>query len=46
LHADDVSDVDLLAERLLSNTRVTGRAGGSNTNSWDTNNPTMKRIDK
>ena len=46
LHADDASDVDLLAERLLSNTRVTDRSGGPGTSSWDTNNPTMKRIDR
>ena len=47
LHADDASDVDLLAERLLSNTRVTDRGvGGPNKSSWDTNNPTMKRIDR
>ena len=46
LHADDAGDVDLLAERLLSNTRVTDRSGGSGTSSWDTNNPTMRRIGK
>jgi hypothetical protein len=46
LHADDVSDVDLLAERLLSNTRITDRSGGNATSGWDTNNPTMKRIDR
>ena len=46
LHAEDASDVDILAEKLLSNTRVTDRSGGSGTSSWDTNNPTMKRIDK
>jgi len=44
LHADDSGDVDMLAERLLSNTRLTDRAGGSTTSSWDTNNPTMRRI--
>ena len=44
LHADDAGDVDLLAERLLNNTRVTARSGGPNTSSWDTNNPTMRRI--
>ena len=46
LHADDAGDVDLLAERLLNNTRVTDRSGGSGTSSWDTNNPTMRRIGK
>ena len=46
LHAEDASDVDVLAEKLLSNTRVTDRSGGSGTSSWDTNNPTMKRIDR
>ena len=46
LHAEDPGDVALLAEKLLSNTRVTDRSGGPNTSSWDTNNPTMKRIDK
>ena len=46
LHADDPGDVDLLAEKLLSNTRVTDRSGGSGTSSWDTNNPTMRRIGK
>jgi len=46
LHADDPGDVALLAEKLLSNTRVTDRSGGANTSNWDTNNPTMKRIDK
>ena len=46
LHAEDAGDVDLLAERLLSNTRVTDRSGGSGTSSWDTNNPTMRRIGK
>jgi hypothetical protein len=46
LHADDAGDVDLLAERLLNNTRATDRAGGSGTSSWDTNNPTMRRIGK
>jgi len=46
LHADDPGDVALLAEKLLSNTRVTDRSGGPNTSNWDTNNPTMKRIDK
>ena len=44
LHAEDAGDVDLLAERLLNNTRVTDRSGGPNTSSWDTNNPTMRRI--
>ena len=46
LHAEDPGDVALLAEKLLSNTRVTDRSGGANTSNWDTNNPTMKRIDK
>ena len=46
LHAEDPGDVALLAEKLLSTTRVTDRSGGSNTSSWDTNNPTMKRIDR
>ena len=46
LHAEDASDVDVLAEKLLSNTRVTDRSGGPSTSSWDTNNPTMKRIDR
>tara|TARA_R110002020_G_scaffold146184_6_gene320722 strand:- start:13688 stop:14152 length:465 start_codon:yes stop_codon:yes gene_type:complete len=46
LHADDAGDVDLLAERLLNNTRATDRAGGAGTSSWDTNNPTMRRIGK
>jgi hypothetical protein len=46
LHAEDPSDVALLAEKLLSNTRVTDRSGGPNTSNWDTNNPTMKRIDR
>jgi len=46
LHAEDPGDVALLAEKLLSNTRVTDRSGGPNTSNWDTNNPTMKRIDK
>jgi len=44
LHAEDAGDVDMLAERLLRNTRVTDRSGVSNTSNWDTNNPTMKRI--
>ena len=46
LHAEDPGDVALLAEKLLSTTRVTDRSGGANTSNWDTNNPTMKRIDK
>jgi len=46
LHADDAGDVDLLAERLLNNTRATDRAGSAGTSSWDTNNPTMRRIGK
>ena len=46
LHAEDAGDVDLLAERLLQNTRITDRAGGPSTSSWDTNNPTMRRIDR
>ena len=46
LHADDAGDVDLLADRLLNNTRATDRTGGSGTSSWDTNNPTMRRIGK
>jgi len=46
LHADDPGDVAVLAEKLLSNTRVTDRSGGPSTSSWDTNNPTMKRIDR
>ena len=46
LHAEDPGDVALLAEKLLSNTRVTDRSGGANTSNWDTNNPTMKRIDR
>ena len=46
LHAEDPGDVDLLAEKLLSNTRVTDRSGGNATSSWDTNNPTMRRIGK
>ena len=46
LHAEDAGDVDLLAERLLNNTRVTDRSGGPNSSSWDTNNPTMRRIGK
>ena len=46
LHAEDPGDVALLAEKLLSTTRVTDRSGGANTSNWDTNNPTMKRIDR
>jgi len=44
LHAENDGDADLLAERMLNNTRITDRAGGANTSSWDTNNPTMRRI--
>ncbi|ANS04408.1 hypothetical protein [uncultured Mediterranean phage] len=46
LHAENDGDADLLAERMLNNTRVTDRSAGAggNTSSWDTNNPTMRRI--
>ena len=44
LHAENEGDADLLAERMLNNTRITDRSAGANTSSWDTNNPTMRRI--
>ena len=46
LNVADSGDVDLLAERLLRTERITSRAGGPNTSSWDTENPTMRRIGK
>ena len=46
LNVMDAGDVDLLAERLLQTERITSRAGGPNTSSWDTDNPTMRRIGK
>ena len=46
LNVADSGDVDLLAERLLRTERITSRAGGPNTSSWDTDNPTMRRIGK
>ena len=46
LNVMDAGDVDLLAERLLQTERITSRAGGPNTSSWDNDNPTMRRIGK
>ena len=42
-------DPDLLAAGLLNSDRITdraGRPGPPNTNSWDNDNPTMRRIGK
>ena len=44
LHAEDMSDVDLLAEKLLNSSRTTDRADGPNRSNYDTNNPTMRRL--
>ena len=46
LNVLDSGDVDLLSDRLLKTERITSRAGGPNTSSWDTDNPTMRRIGK
>ena len=48
LHAENEGDADLLAERMLNNTRVTDRSAGAggNSSNWDTNNPTMRPISK
>ena len=49
LNVLDSGDVDLLSDRLLKTERITSRAGNpntSNTSSWDTDNPTMRRIGK
>ena len=41
----DGEDVDVMLGNALQRGGLTDRAGGSRTSSWDTDNPTMKRID-
>ena len=49
VHITGDGDPDLLAAGLLNSDRITdraGRPGPPNTNSWDNDNPTMRRIGK
>ena len=41
----DGEDVDLMLGNALQRGGLTNRAGSPDPSSWDTNNPTMKRID-